>query len=236
MVMSQRLAWLRKDHVFLIARASVLLLLLMAVVALIRQGAWSLPVLQEFLANAAKMNTPAGMVQMVVGAAVVLSIGLPRQIIAFSLGYLLGFWQGTLLALLSTVLSMVATYYLGRYFIPDFFIQKYRGKIQEIRRFINREIFSMSLILRLMPVGNNLLTNIAAGIAHLSPWGFFVGSTLGFLPQTLIFALMGSGVQVDLYGQMGVSVILLIVSSIVGVRLYRRWQRRQSLPELEKGR
>jgi uncharacterized membrane protein YdjX (TVP38/TMEM64 family) len=54
----------------------------------------------------------------------------------------------------------------------------------------------MTVLIRLLPVGSNLLTNLAAGISSIRSKHFFSGTLLGYLPQTLVFALVGSGVHI----------------------------------------
>ncbi|MEJ0045470.1 MAG: hypothetical protein WDN04_04535 [Rhodospirillales bacterium] len=40
-----------------------------------------------------------------------------------------------------------------------------------------------------------MVLNLAAGVASVRPGAFLAGSLLGYVPQTAIFALLGSGVQ-----------------------------------------
>lgn len=79
----------------------------------------------------------------------------------------------------------------------------------------------MTLLIRLLPVGNNLLTNLAAGISSIRPTAFFSGSYLGYLPQTLVFALVGSGVNISQPLKIGLAAALFVVSGLLGVYLYR---------------
>jgi hypothetical protein len=44
---------------------------------------------------------------------------------------------------------------------------------------------------------------------------------LGYAPQTLIFALLGSGLRVDLLWRVGVAALLFIVSTAIGIAIYR---------------
>ncbi|MBI3901443.1 MAG: VTT domain-containing protein [Nitrosomonadales bacterium] len=84
---------------------------------------------------------------------------------------------------------------------------------------------SMTLLVRLFPVGNNLATNLAAGAIGVHASRFFAGSLLGYVPQTAIFALAGSGVGVDPALRIGLSVTLFVLSSVFGAWCYRRHRR-----------
>jgi len=51
-------------------------------------------------------------------------------------------------------------------------------------------------------------------------------SALGYIPQMLAFALLGSGIRLGSSFQLVLSGVLLLVSIIIGVVVYRRHQRR----------
>jgi uncharacterized membrane protein YdjX (TVP38/TMEM64 family) len=51
---------------------------------------------------------------------------------------------------------------------------------------------------------------------------FFAGSGVGYLPQTLVFALAGSGVNFNPAFRLTLAGVLFVVSSLIGVWLYRR--------------
>jgi uncharacterized membrane protein YdjX (TVP38/TMEM64 family) len=89
----------------------------------------------------------------------------------------------------------------------------------------------MALVLRLAPFTNNLASNLAAGVSGVRPVPFFAGSSLGYLPQTVVFALLGSGFALDPGLRMGLSVALFVVSSVLGIWLWRRYRSGRGLPE-----
>lgn len=78
------------------------------------------------------------------------------------------------------------------------------------------------VMIRFLPVGNNLLTNLAAGVAAVPAGRFILGSAVGFLPQTVVFVLLGSGIRVDPAQRIGLSVALFLASATLGVAVYRR--------------
>ena len=86
----------------------------------------------------------------------------------------------------------------------------------------------MTLLIRLLPLGNNLVTNLAAGVSSVKATPFFLGSTIGYLPQTLVFSLVGSGISVDQELRIAISIFLFVISGLIGVSLYRKYRKGRS--------
>jgi uncharacterized membrane protein YdjX (TVP38/TMEM64 family) len=63
---------------------------------------------------------------------------------------------------------------------------------------------------------------------------FFTGSALGYIPQTLIFALIGSGINLDPTLRISVGVALFILSGVLGVYLYRRYRHGKTLDDVDE--
>ena len=82
----------------------------------------------------------------------------------------------------------------------------------------------MTLIIRFLPVGSNLVTNLVAGVSAIPTGWFLLGSLAGYTPQTLIFALLGNGVRVDPLWRTLLSASLLAASTLLGLALYRNYK------------
>ena len=52
---------------------------------------------------------------------------------------------------------------------------------------------------------------------------FFLGSCLGYIPQNLLFAMIGSGMRVDEGWRIGLSALLFAASCALGWWLYKRY-------------
>lgn len=89
----------------------------------------------------------------------------------------------------------------------------------------------MTLLIRFLPVGSNLLTNLVAGVSAVRWLPFMAGSALGYIPQTLIFVLLGSGIHIDPVFRISLSVALFVVSGGLGVYLYRRYRHGKRLDD-----
>ncbi|MHB0974999.1 MAG: TVP38/TMEM64 family protein [Thiobacillus sp.] len=157
------------------------------------------------------------------------AIGLPRQIIAFLGGYAFSIGLGTLLGALAALLGCMLSFGYARLFGKGLLRARLGERAGRFDRFIHDHPFSMTVLVRLLPVGNNLLTNLAAGISSIRPMRFLAGTFLGYLPQTLVFALVGSGVQIAPALKLALAIGLFLVSGILGAYLYRHFRHGQSL-------
>jgi len=155
---------------------------------------------------------------------VALSVGAPRQLISFLAGYAFGFKLGLLVALLVTSMACVIVFFCSRFIIKGYIQEKFSEKVRKADSFFRENTFSTTLLVRLLPVGNNVLTSLVAGASSAKAWGFLLGSTLGYIPQTLIFSLLGSGITIEPVIRIGVSIFLFILSGLLGIYLYQRYR------------
>jgi len=157
-------------------------------------------------------------------AALFTAVGLPRHVISFLSGYAFGFVAGTALALAATLTGCVIAFTYSRFLGRSLVSRHFPGKVRAIDDFLHDNPLQMTLLVRFLPVGSNLATNLAAGVSSVPAVPFFAGSGVGYIPQTLIFALVGSGVAVDPVFRIGVGGVLFVVSSLLGVHLYRQYR------------
>ena len=153
------------------------------------------------------------------------ALGFPRQIISFLAGYAFGFLQGVGLALIATLLGCVAAFYFARFIGRDFFVNRFSDKVRSIDIFLNQNPLAMTLLIRFLPLGSNLASNLAAGISGVRPSPFFLGSLIGYLPQTIVFSLIGSGISMDPVFRISLGGFLFVLSGILGVYLFRRYRK-----------
>ncbi len=165
--------------------------------------------------------------------AVVVAIGLPRQAIAFGAAYAFGPWMGTALALLSTLLGSLVTFYYARFIARDALGRRFPDKIARIDSFLAGNEFTMAIILRLSPVSHNGTANVAAGVSGVRVLPFFAGSLVGYVPQTIVFVLAGAGFELDKALTWSLSALLFVSSTVLGVWLWRRTRAAKGLPEDE---
>jgi uncharacterized membrane protein YdjX (TVP38/TMEM64 family) len=159
------------------------------------------------------------------------AVGFPRQVVAFLGGYALGFAEGAVLALAATVLGSVLAFFFARWLGRSLIQQRFPGRIRKLDDFLRAHPFAMALVIRLLPVGSNVGTNLVAGVSSVRGLPFFAGSALGYVPQTAAFALAGSGVTFEPGLRLSLAIALFLVSSLLGVWLYRRHRRGAALED-----
>ncbi|MDP3419692.1 MAG: VTT domain-containing protein, partial [Thiobacillus sp.] len=142
---------------------------------------------------------------------------------AFSVG------MGTLLGAMAALLGCMLTFAYARFFGRELLRARMGERAGRFDRFIHEHPFTMTVLIRLMPVGNNLLTNLAAGLSSIRPLAFFSGTFIGYLPQTLVFALVGSGVHIATTQKITLAMALFVISGALGAYLYHRFRHGQSL-------
>ena len=89
----------------------------------------------------------------------------------------------------------------------------------------------MTLLIRLLPVGNNFATSLTAGVSRVPARPFLLGSLLGYLPQTVVFALAGSGIEMGARYRVAIAALMFVVSGAIGIWLYRRYRHEKTLGE-----
>jgi uncharacterized membrane protein YdjX (TVP38/TMEM64 family) len=167
-------------------------------------------------------NTGLQGVLLFVGLAAMLTgMGIPRQLSAFCAGYAFGAVQGFLAAIIAVTLGCVCCFWIARLLGQETINRRFPHHLQGINSFLENAPFQTAIIVRLLPVGSNLATNVVAGVSNIRPLPFVAGSSLGYMPQTIIFSLLGSGVTVEPVLRTSVSATLFVLSSALGLRLYK---------------
>lgn len=168
-----------------------------------------------------------------IGAGVLLTaVGFSRQAVAFMAGYAFGFSFGVGISVLATTIGCSLTFFYARFFGYDAIVGRFPDKISQINCFISEHPFSMTLLIRFLPVGSNILTNLAAGVSSVSGPVFVIASAVGYIPQMVIFALLGSGVNLETWHNIFLSILLFILSGLIGIHLYRKYRRGRRLAEV----
>jgi uncharacterized membrane protein YdjX (TVP38/TMEM64 family) len=167
-----------------------------------------------------------GMLLFLIVGALSTSIGLPRQMLAFIGGIAYGVVPGVLLSLCAAILGCYLTVNLSRWLFAENVTRRYPQVIAQLQLFLKDDVFIKVLVLRLQPLGTNLLTNLCVGFTAIPIRVFLAASAVGYVPQMLVFALLGSGIRVGSSFQLVLSAVLLVISLLLGFLLYRRHRER----------
>lgn len=197
----------------------MLMLLAFAAVALILRESGFDP--RAAMASAGS-HGPAAFVA--IGAAAC-AVAVPRQVVALAGGYAFGFWPGVGLTLVAEVagcaIDFVWARLLGRRAALAFLARRGGGRLARLDRFLTGRAFTATLTIRLLPVGSNVLLNLVAGVSGVAVGPFLVASAIGYVPQTVVFALAGAGAGLSNGVEFGVAALLLLLSIGLGVLLLR---------------
>jgi len=179
---------------------------------------------QNWIDENVRNNGVQGYLNFVGVAAVLVAIGFPRQIISFLSGYAFGFNLGTTLGLLTCAVGCAIAFFFARFIARDWVNSKFLDRLSKADQFFTANTFITTLLIRFMPLGSNIVTNLVAGVSGASAVSFICASTLGYIPQTLIFALLGSGFNLDLSLRVMLSLVLFAGSAFLGIYLYRKYK------------
>lgn len=150
--------------------------------------------------------------------------GAPRQLLAFLGGYAFGVSIGFVYSTLATVVGCIVSFYVSKLLIRPIIRKKFNHQAIHIDRFLINGATRKTIIIRLLPVGSNVLTNLIAGATSVKPHAFFIGSAIGYMPQMLVFALLGKGLLIGSEWKIATSLVLLLVSSFLSVSLYNKYR------------
>lgn len=206
------------------ALVSSLLLLLLILVAVALFPEERLPV-RQWAARLQGAGVP-GMGLFLLTGAMATAVGLPRQLLAFTAGLAWGIGIGLLLSWTAALIGCHLTVQLSRHWLRAWVASRYPRVIESLSRLLRHDTFLKVLILRLQPLGTNLMTNLCVGLARVDYQRFLAATAVGYLPQMLIFVLLGEGLRVGDTTRTLVSVGLVLISLLLAGYVYRRYRRR----------
>ncbi len=172
-----------------------------------------------------KVLGSAGVVLFVALAAALTAVGVPRQLFALLGGYAYGLLPGTLLALMGMCLGCAVSFFYARLMGRSFVQRRLGGRLRRLDNVFCQSPVTTTLLLRFLPFTNNLVTNLAAGVSTVKAGWFLLGSAVGYLPQTLLFAMLGSGVKVGRIWQVALSIALFAASLALAFFMLRKHRR-----------
>jgi uncharacterized membrane protein YdjX (TVP38/TMEM64 family) len=209
----------------------VFLATLIAIGYLIESGLLRGMLSEDWIDREVRGKGIAGELLFVAVGGAVTALAVPRHVVSFLGGYAFGLDLGTALALLATEIGCVMVFFYGRIVGRPLVSERLRVRVRRIEDFLAANPFSMTLLIRLLPVGNNFATGLAAGVSRVPAQPFLLGSLVGYLPQTFVFALAGSGIEMGGGLRIAFAVLFFVISGAIGIWLYRRYRHGKTLGE-----
>ena len=175
-----------------------MLVLLLAVVVLV-VAAVTLPVgdwTRVFLEWTAGRGAWTGIILAAVWipAAVLL---FPGSLLSLGTGFLLGVGWGTVTISIGSTIGATAAFLVGRSLARPWVEERVRERprFQAVDDAIGREALEIVLLTRLSPIFPYNFLNYAYGVTDVSLRDFILGSWIGMLPATVLFAYLGAGAR-----------------------------------------
>jgi uncharacterized membrane protein YdjX (TVP38/TMEM64 family) len=152
------------------------------------------------------------------------ALGAPRLIFYVLGGLAFGFWQGLVLAQVGAVIGSWLTFCAvrsgGRGWLRQRFgSHRFVGKAFRVRSSVKAVV-----MIRQLPL-TSVMINGGLALSQVSPRVFVIGTFIGYLPQGVIAALIGSGV-VDEKAMEGLGK-LVAAGIVLSVGAFLLWRRRK---------
>jgi uncharacterized membrane protein YdjX (TVP38/TMEM64 family) len=127
-------------------------------------------------------------------------IGAPQFLLIAACVVAFGPWSGFLYAWIATVVSAAVTFYVGRIAGAKALSRFGGDKLNRLSRFVGRNAFMGSFIIRNVPSAPFIVVNMAFGLSRASFPGFLAGCALGVLPKTALVAFFGGSFMTAVAG------------------------------------
>ena len=167
-----------------------------------------------------EFGTLAPLIFLAAGA-LVITLGVPRAVVSLLGGLAFGLFWGILLALIAALLGAAIVFLLTKWLGRPLFKQKVAAYLKAVEDHTKSDGFLMVIILRQLPLPS-LLINVLLGLTSISMGIFLLGSIVGLLPETIIFALFGSSLHESFIMRVSIASTLWILL-IVLVRVFWRY-------------
>jgi phospholipase D1/2 len=155
--------------------------------------AWKRGFLQEQTVTSAARSSGVvwlAAVYVVVYAAVG-ALALPTGPLSYASGAVFGFWKGSIVVWIASMIAAVGGYYLARGVMAKparRLLGPHNEKLRDLRK---GNVVLTTLRLQLFPLVPFGVFNYAAAISKLDPIRFVVGTAIGIIPGTLLSTFIG---------------------------------------------
>jgi len=137
-------------------------------------------------------------------------IGVPRLLVSAIAGFSFDLFPAILIALTSTMLGCVVSFFYARYMGRSVIREMMSMRVRNLEKLLVEHDFTAGIAVRALPISNNTIVNLLAGVTGVRPGRYFAGSAIGYLPLTIVFVLAGSGVQQDTFSRILLSLALYL--------------------------
>ena len=156
---------------------------------------WLKPAALEPLREKLDRTGPFAPLVFGLGAAALVGVGAPRLWFAAAAGLIFGWFWGAALAQVSTMVGCLLNFAWGRWLARDLLARREAPRLRRVLAALERAPVATNVAVRLCPVGNAFAFNLVLAASRVSTRDFLVGTFIGTLPETVVFALFGGSVE-----------------------------------------
>ena len=127
-------------------------------------------------------------------------VGLPQFLLIAACVAVFGPWEGFLYSWIATVASAAVTFGAGRAMGARSLERFGGGTLNRLSRFVGRNAFVGSFIIRNVPSAPFVVVNMAFGVSQARFVSFLLGCALGVLPKTALVAFFGGSFMTAVKG------------------------------------
>ena len=127
-------------------------------------------------------------------------VGAPQFLLIAACVVAFGPWTGFAYSWIATVVSAAVTFYVGR-LVGARSLERFGGDgLNRLSRFVGRNAFVGSFIIRNVPSAPFIVVNMAFGVSRARFASFLAGCALGVLPKTAVVAFFGGSFMTAVKG------------------------------------
>jgi uncharacterized membrane protein YdjX (TVP38/TMEM64 family) len=141
--------------------------------------------------------------------ALIIALGAPRSLISIIGGIVFGLFWGSALALAAALLGSMAIFWLTKLLGRPFIKQNVAHYLKTLEDYSQTNGFLLVILLRQLPLTCQFV-NVLMGLSSIPTGDFVLGSIVGLLPETLIFAIFGSSLREKFMLRVSLAALLLI--------------------------
>ena len=156
-------------------------------------------------------------------------IGVPQFVLIGVAHYAFGPVWGAVWSWVATLCSGTITFWLGRFFGETTLERLGEGRIKRFTRFVARNAFAASAIVRNAPAGPFLMVNMVFGAVRAKYLHYLGGMALGIIPKIAVVAFGMQAIEAALGGNiwLAIGAASVALACFVGGLLYVRYRRRK---------
>jgi uncharacterized membrane protein YdjX (TVP38/TMEM64 family) len=182
-------------------------------------------------------NSPWGLPMTILLFNITSFLAAPQFVLFGACVVAFGPWVGCAYAMIGTIISAWIHFYIGRFGGADL-VRRYGGDtMNRLSRFIGKNDFLASLIVRSVPTAPAVVVNMAFGASQANFWRYTAGVIVGSIPKILIVALLGQSVLSAMGGGvmlaigLGITVVAVWISVALAARRAVRGEPALQKPE-----